>query len=76
MNDKCKRWIIYCLVLIIVLVAFGIMAPSKARLFVIEAVIWIGYISLITLTEVTPFKVWFGYLISVLLTATAILLDK
>lgn len=76
MDDKYKRWIIYCLILIFVLGVFGVMAPSKIRLFIIEAVIWIGYISLITLTKVTPFKVWFGYLISVLLTATAILLDK
>ena len=76
MKNKFKEWGVWYVLLILILVVFAILEPKRTSLFVKEGVIWLSYMALITLTPVTKFKVWAGYLVALILSITVILMDK
>lgn len=75
-KEKLKKWGGCYLLLFLVLSIFGLIAPNKIGLFIKEGVIWLLYMGLITLTEVTRAKVYIGYLVAVSLTIFVIIMDK
>ena len=72
MKNYIKKFGSYCILVIIILFLFTLIAPEKASLFFKEGIIWIAYYLYITIGGISKCKIYIGYTIAVVLTILVI----